>query len=116
MTAAASSHRHDGDLTEGPEGLSANRPHVRNAKLHTLRTLRHNALPHAVTEGPEGSRLNRPHESSQPATPPDPPSQPWGDLKGRPLDARGLARLLDPCDITPAKVKVRRALPPGLPG
>jgi hypothetical protein len=31
---------------------------------------------------------------------------PWADLKGQPLDARGLARLLDPYDITPAKVKV----------
>jgi hypothetical protein len=30
----------------------------------------------------------------------------WADLKGQPLDARGLARLLDPYDITPAKVKV----------
>jgi hypothetical protein len=36
---------------------------------------------------------------------------PWADLKGQPLDARGLARLLDPYDITPAKVKVNgRAL------
>jgi hypothetical protein len=31
---------------------------------------------------------------------------PWADLKGQPLDARGLARLLDPYDITSAKVKV----------
>jgi hypothetical protein len=31
---------------------------------------------------------------------------PWADLKGQPLDARGLARLLDPYDIAPAKVKV----------
>jgi Protein of unknown function (DUF3631) len=31
---------------------------------------------------------------------------PWADLKGQPLDARGLARLLDPYGITPAKVKV----------
>ena len=30
----------------------------------------------------------------------------WADLKGQPLDARGLARLLDPYDITPTKVKV----------
>jgi hypothetical protein len=31
---------------------------------------------------------------------------PWADLKGQPLDTRGLARLLAPYDITPAKVKV----------
>ncbi|HTX85199.1 MAG TPA: DUF3631 domain-containing protein [Streptosporangiaceae bacterium] len=31
---------------------------------------------------------------------------PWADLKGQPLDARGLARLLDPYDIYPGKVKV----------
>src|SRR6266851_8644652 len=31
---------------------------------------------------------------------------PWADLKSQPLDARGLARLLDPYEITPAKVKV----------
>ena len=31
---------------------------------------------------------------------------PRADYKGAPLDARGLARLLDPYDIYPAKVKV----------
>jgi hypothetical protein len=31
---------------------------------------------------------------------------PWADLKGVPLDARGLSRLLDPYDIKPTKVKV----------
>ncbi len=31
---------------------------------------------------------------------------PWADLKGAPLDARGLARLLDDYDITSKKVKV----------
>ncbi len=31
---------------------------------------------------------------------------PWADLKGQPLDARGLARLLDDYDITSKKVKV----------
>jgi hypothetical protein len=31
---------------------------------------------------------------------------PWADLKGQPLDPRGLARLLDPYDIYPGKVKV----------
>ena len=31
---------------------------------------------------------------------------PWADLKGQPLDARGLARVLDPYDIYPCKVKV----------
>lgn len=31
---------------------------------------------------------------------------PWADLKGQPLHARGLARLLDPYDICPGKVKV----------
>ncbi len=31
---------------------------------------------------------------------------PWAELKGQPIDARGLARLLDPYEITPAKVKV----------
>jgi hypothetical protein len=31
---------------------------------------------------------------------------PWADIKGQPLDARALARLLAPYDITSAKVKV----------
>jgi hypothetical protein len=31
---------------------------------------------------------------------------PWADLKGQPLDARGLARLLDPYDVYPGKVKI----------
>jgi hypothetical protein len=31
---------------------------------------------------------------------------PWAELKGQPIDARALARLLDPYEITPAKVKV----------
>jgi hypothetical protein len=31
---------------------------------------------------------------------------PWGDLRGRPLDSRGLARLLKPYDVRPRKVKV----------
>lgn len=31
---------------------------------------------------------------------------PWADLKGQPLDARALARLLAPYDITSAKVKI----------
>jgi hypothetical protein len=31
---------------------------------------------------------------------------PWADLKGQPLDPRGLARLLDAYDIAPTKVKV----------
>jgi hypothetical protein len=31
---------------------------------------------------------------------------PWADLKGAPLDARGLSRLLDPYDVEPVKVKV----------
>ena len=31
---------------------------------------------------------------------------PWADLKGVPLDARGLSRLLDPYEIKPVKVKV----------
>jgi hypothetical protein len=31
---------------------------------------------------------------------------PWADLKGQPIDARALARLLDPYEIAPAKVKV----------
>jgi hypothetical protein len=30
---------------------------------------------------------------------------PWAELKGQPLDARGLARLLDPYEIAPVKVK-----------
>jgi hypothetical protein len=30
---------------------------------------------------------------------------PWADLKGQPLDARGLSRLLSPYDITPVKVR-----------
>jgi hypothetical protein len=30
---------------------------------------------------------------------------PWADLKGQPLDARGLSRLLAPYDIAPVKVK-----------
>ena len=39
-----------------------------------------------------------------PAARPD--AAPWADLKGQPLDARGLARLLDDYDITSKKVKV----------
>jgi hypothetical protein len=31
---------------------------------------------------------------------------PWADLKGQPLDARGLSRLLAAYDITPVKVKI----------
>jgi hypothetical protein len=31
---------------------------------------------------------------------------PWGDLRGRALDSRGLARLLKPYDVRPRKVKV----------
>lgn len=31
---------------------------------------------------------------------------PWGDLKGRPLDARGLARRLDPYGVKPRQVRV----------
>jgi hypothetical protein len=31
---------------------------------------------------------------------------PWADLKGQPLDARGLSRLLAPYDIAPVKVKI----------
>lgn len=31
---------------------------------------------------------------------------PWADLKGQPLDARGLARLLAPYDVDPTKVKI----------
>jgi hypothetical protein len=38
---------------------------------------------------------------------------PWAELKGQPIDARALARLLDPYEITPAKVKV--ALPHAYP-
>jgi len=30
---------------------------------------------------------------------------PWGDLKGKPLDARGLARRLSPYDIKPANIR-----------
>ncbi|MBF8187461.1 DUF3631 domain-containing protein [Nonomuraea sp. K274] len=31
---------------------------------------------------------------------------PWSDLRGRPLDARGLARLLDQYEVAPTKVKI----------
>jgi hypothetical protein len=31
---------------------------------------------------------------------------PWADLKGVPLDARGLSRLLDPYEVKPTKVKI----------
>jgi hypothetical protein len=31
---------------------------------------------------------------------------PWGDLRGKPLDARRLARLLRPYDVRPADVRV----------
>ena len=30
---------------------------------------------------------------------------PWGDLKGKPLDARGLARRLRPYDIKPTNIR-----------
>ena len=40
---------------------------------------------------------------------------PWADLKGAPLDARGLARLLDDYDITSKKVKVDGRSALGLP-
>ena len=40
---------------------------------------------------------------------------PWADLKGAPLDARGLARLLDDYDITSKKGQGRRPLGMGLP-
>ena len=51
----------DGGLTEGLEGLPANRPCVYDAKLRTLQTLRHATPAAAMTEGLEGSRVNRPH-------------------------------------------------------
>ena len=31
---------------------------------------------------------------------------PWGDLKGKPLDNRGLARLLTPYDVKPCKLRI----------
>lgn len=38
---------------------------------------------------------------------------PWGDLKGKPLDARGLARRLKPYDIGPATIRVHASTAKG---
>ncbi len=38
---------------------------------------------------------------------------PWGDLKGKPLDARGLARRLNPYGIKPTTVRVYGSTPKG---
>ena len=57
----ATAPAHDGGLTEGPEGLSANRPRTWTAKLQTLHTLRQSPAATGMTEGSEGSQVNRPH-------------------------------------------------------
>lgn len=38
---------------------------------------------------------------------------PWGDLRGKPLDARGLARLLRPYDVKPTNVRTLRSVVKG---
>jgi Protein of unknown function (DUF3631) len=38
---------------------------------------------------------------------------PWGDLRGKPLDARGLARRLRPYEVRPATIRVGDATPKG---
>jgi uncharacterized protein DUF3631 len=38
---------------------------------------------------------------------------PWGDLRGKPLDARGLARRLKPYDVRPTTVRVGEGTPKG---
>jgi hypothetical protein len=46
---------------------------------------------------PEAGQRGGPGKRRRPA--------PWADLKGQPLDARGLSRLLNPYDVEPVKVK-----------
>jgi Protein of unknown function (DUF3631) len=38
---------------------------------------------------------------------------PWGDLRGKPLDARGLARRLRPYEVRPTTIRVGDATPKG---
>jgi hypothetical protein len=38
---------------------------------------------------------------------------PWGDLRGKPLDARGLARRLKPYDVRPTTVRAGEKTPKG---
>lgn len=38
---------------------------------------------------------------------------PWGDLRGKPLDARGLARRLLPYDVKPTTIRYRASTPKG---
>jgi hypothetical protein len=38
---------------------------------------------------------------------------PWGDLRGKPLDARGLARRLKPYEVRPTTIRVGDATPKG---
>ena len=37
----------------------------------------------------------------------------WGDLEGRPLDARRLARMLKALDVTPATIRFAQGLAKG---